>query len=425
MKFLQTLHQFRKGIRLHSFVLAVLMTWAMLCSIVVFGRIQYYSADLDAVSGTDTENTYLLLGSPLKEESLSAAETTLMADPLVKAVYSIQAVELLFYEGRPVEVYLYQPEMVEAFPKLKDLGIDFSADPNGCILGKLFHSGNEITLTSEKGEAVFPVAGRLTSPYRYLALTECYSDYGNFPNGPALGDLFRDTPAILLPQTREVMEKISALEPITRTPANLLVTFHSGSSTEAQEALLDGTNLASNYIFPLAELTDAALAQRSETLKLELPQPLLLAVTSMVAYLSMTVLILQKKQPALAQMYLCGASRRRCGAVVFTAIQLICLFPVICSTAFILIWPRLYWPALHPLNVAVNGHFTQWLYNQPGLVSLWSSLYRFLGSTVTIRPSCLLVVLGYWLLTAAISLALTIGFMKKHTPLTYLKGATQ
>ena len=162
-----------------------------------------------------------------------------------------------------------------------------------------------------------------------------------------------------------------------------------------------------------------------EALKEELPQPLLLAATALVAYLSITILILQKKQAALAQMYLCGASRRRCGAVAFAALQSIFLLPMVACIAFILLWPRLYWPALQPLNLAVNGGYAQWLFRHPNLLSFWTGVIELLSDSVLISPDCLLVVLGYFLLTVVISLLLTLGFLKKHTPVTCLKGAAQ
>ena len=429
MKFLHTVHQFRKGIRLHSFVLAVLMTWAMLCSIVVFGRVQYYSSDIAALSTEDLETSYLLLGSYTHASESALVEENLLAHPDVKAAYSMQKVAGVLCNGVSVNVLLYQPEMLEALPGLKALGIDFSADPNGAIIGNFAVSGKEITLSSEKGEDVFSVAGHLASPYRYFSLAEQYTNFALYSFEVPLVHLFKDDPVIILPQTEEVMSKISQIAPYMEHGGSLFVRLQPGLTQEEQAALLTKASTIDKYPrtkeYPLSQLVDEALAQRSTTLKMELPQPLLLAITAMVSYLSMTVLILQKKQPALGQLYLCGASRRRCGAVVFAAIQRICLFPVLLGTAFVLIWPQLYWPALSPLNIAVKGHFVQWLYQHPGLRAFWESIYQFLGSTVLIQPACLWVVLGYWLLTVAISLLITIGFMKRNTPITSLKGAQQ
>ena len=435
MKFLQSVHQFKKGIRLYAFFLSFLMLWAMLCGIAAFGKLRYYSLHQEIFSTCDVESTNFLT---LKYDpfSLAKQEASLEALPNVQYVFSTHTAYLLSYNGIPVKVVLYEPEMLEYFPKLKLLGIDFSKNPNGCILGRSLSAGSEITLTSDHGkyqqpvadyattehrEAAFPVIGYLNTPYQYMTLGGDDLSYGNPP--PDLELLFQDDPVVLMQKTEEVMEKLTALTPMVEHDDGFLVVFKLGLTVEEQRTQLVEASVSN--IRPLSLLEQYSQTAYREALKEELPQPLLLAATALVAYLSIAILILQKKQQALAQMYLCGASQRRCGAVAFAALQSVCLLPVILCTVFIFLWPKLYWPALQPLNLAVNGGYAQWLFQNPDLLALWTGITEYLSRSVLISPDCILVVLGYWLLTVVISLLLTLGFLKKHTPVTCLKGAAQ
>ena len=439
MKFLHLLSHYRRGIRFYSFVMAVLMTWAMFWAAAVYGRTQYLASDLNIVSGSDMENAYFLCYFPTKEDFIQGkdmeyaayVEQALEAETGVNAVFSIQIASPASYLGNPVSVVLYEPELLEFFPRLKDWGLDFSADPDGCILtGQLSEEesdeesaaalsvGDEIVLKFSGKEAVFSLAGRLQAPYRRMTLSVSATH-------PQTGDLFVEGKAILMQRTDTVMGKLKTLARKFEYETSLIAVFDE-TVPQAQRELLLKETAAGYMCFPLSELMQNTRKQVSDTLKQELPQPIFLAISAAVAYMSIAVLTFQKKQQALAQFYLCGASRGKCAAIVFATSQQLAVLPVLLNVLVIYLWPRIDWNSFAPTRlVAINPEFMAWGMENQQLLGDLQSLHQFASTQIVLRPECLSVVLWYCILTMLISLGVTVGVMRKYTPHAFLRGVSQ
>lgn len=428
MKFIRLLSHYRRGIRLYSFLMAVLMTWAMLWGVSAYGRVQYLTADLDIISSADVENAYYLCYFPTKEEFTEGkdmeyatyVEQTLEMEAGVGSVFSIQVVTAVYIGETRVSLMLYEPEMVAFFPGFKKLGLDFSENPDGVILAGQLSApvGEEVVLRVSGKKAAFSVAGQLQAPYRRMTFSVSATT-------PYAGDLFSDGEAVLMQRTDAVMAKLQTLTNRVNCDANLMVVFDEDTTPEQQKALLK--EKAAGYMaFPLAELVENSKSLVAETLKQELPQPLYLAISATVAYLSIAVLTFQKKQQTLAQLYLYGASRRKCAAVVFVAFQIFAVVPIFINVLFIFLWPQINWDAIDPFVLALGHQETMgWLLDNEQLFADLISFHQFASTSIAVRPACLWIVFGYYILTLLISLGTTVGVMRRYTPHTFLKGVSQ
>ena len=349
MKFLHLLHSYMKGIRLTALAFILMMTWAVFCGITTYGRMQNIQSDLDLVEAQGIENAYFLTQFVSQQDLLrgtnsknaAAAEEALEADFLVKNVFSIRTVPAS-YNGQNAAITLYEPEMLEFFPGIVDGGMDFSANPNGCILGTLEAEGigDEITLSFSGKKVSFPVTGRLSSPFRHVTL-----DSSGFP--PVLDELFTGDGAVFMLATDPVEEQLGNLAKRIKHNNNRIIVFQSGTTAEQREELIK--QLDSTWqIASLSDLIAESKEEVSKTFRQELPLPLFLLIVTGIGFLSIIILIFRNKQQQTALMYLCGGSRLKCGLIGFTALQLISSVPLILNAAFIYWYtsPLLPWNAL-------------------------------------------------------------------------------
>lgn len=427
MKFITLLHKYIKGIRASVFVLTLMMAWSIFSGIVAFGRAQYILSDTQTLKSADTSNAYMLMYFPSGEEVMTGKhadkaeklERVLESESIVAHVFSIRVANPVQYNDTNISIVLYEPEMLAFFPELEEMGIDFSDDPDGCILGsKIFsklNTGDSFQLNFSKNATkpildTFTVAGYLTPPYRRMQFTTSATI-------PYASDLFSEGDIVIMQATDNVMQRLDTLAKRIEHDRNLMVVFKDGTTKEEQEQLL--MELAPDNVFAsLDQILLNSESESAEILKEEMPQPLFLAVSSMVAYLSITVLVLKKKEKDIAVLYLCGASSWKCAMLSFAATQLYALLPVAINICVVLLWPQINW------NFSV--HFTSSIGEVFGItardyVSFW---LRTLDSS-RLNNDSLFIILGYYIVTSAISVAATAGAMLRHTPQSYSKGASQ
>lgn len=115
-------------------------------------------------------------------------------------------------------------------------------------------------------------------------------------------------------------------------------------------------------------------------------------LVSLVSYLSMTVLTVKKKEHEMAVYYLCGVSRGRCMAIVCTANCIISLIPAVINIIIAVAVPML---------------------ADMGYIVLDGYMYK---------SNVYLLILGYFVLTVAVSVISTAASMGRHSPLAFLRG---
>ena len=248
MKFLHTLWHYQKGIRLASFVLALLLIWAIMAGVLSYARVQNLTTGLQILKSAQSENAYFSMHFSTGEELVSGddqemakdLEKALEAEEMVQTVFSIRTVNPVSYNGTGLSITLYEPEMIEFFPALKQLGIDFSRAPDGALLGSPIFSGleagEEVTLhfakqASNPKPQKFPVAGNLPTPCQKMSFN--YSSTYLTAEG-----LFQEGEAILMQSTEQVMEKLKGYARRIDHNSNLIVVFKEGYAEEECRTLL-------------------------------------------------------------------------------------------------------------------------------------------------------------------------------------------
>lgn len=415
MKILQLLRGYMRGVRLYGFLLGIMLFFAVLFGCFAFGEVQHARADLDVIVDAESRNAYLMTYFPnysdmktgLDGETAQKLQARLEEDGSVADVFCIRTANPVSYEGEGISIVLYEPEMLAFFPELEKLGFDFSSAPDGCVLaGDRFGTlgeGDTVTLRLSREEVTLPVAGRLQNPYRYPSL-------GISATNTSAQDLFADGDAVFMQATDSTMAMLEKRARRITCDSNLIVVFEAGVEEQAANALI--AEIAPQYLLTSFDdiIADSREALR-KTLVQTIPIPVFLSVTAFFSFFSVAVLTFKKKQRELSYLYLCGGSVKRCGLLVFCASQIFALVPMILNGILLFIWPRIPWSEMYS-HMALAGHF-----ELQGIVRALSYQH--------IDPSCLWVVLAYYCMTVLISLAVTLPAMKRHTPLTYLRGVSR
>jgi uncharacterized membrane protein len=177
-----------------------------------------------------------------------------------------------------------------------------------------------------------------------------------------------------------------------------------------------------------------------KSLKQSLPRPLFLLSASLMAYLSILILTFKRQEKNLAMYYLCGASKRKSTMLTFITFTIIALIPILLVVAFIVSW--------EPLNISgeINSMYRDYLReadkngthytNMEELYPGWKGfvLEQFGGAinnriqkliNLDIKLVNLWIVFGFYGITALVAFLVTWLSMRKHSPLTYLRGVNE
>lgn len=396
MKLLRLLRSYFRGIRGAALVLSAMMTMAVFLGVLTYSRLEYIVSDYDVFSSNTLEDAYYVQSFETDLQALLQGPVQLIReleqDPTVDQVLSIAVATPLNYKGYGISIILYDPELIDAFPKLKKLGIDFSKNPDGCLLGSRrffdLKNGGQIQLNfprkQEESPEIFAVAGHLDYPYKHIS-------FDTSSTNVFTSDLFQSNDLILMLKSDELMARLEEIADVSYQ-SNFIVSLKPGLSEAEHSRILDKLNSGASAV-PLDEILEHSADRVARECKTQLPRPLFLLLAATVAYLSNVVLIIKKKEGDLAVWHLCGGGRAWCTGICALANALIALPPLVLNCLFVALAPELEWRGL--LNL--EGMF--------------------------INSSACLLVLGYYLLTLAISVTVTVCSMRRHTPLTFLRGA--
>ena len=413
MKLLKLLRHYLKGIRLSAFVLSIMMFWAIFMGVIAFSQLRTVRTDVDALKAKDAENVVLLVYFPTKFDVESGAdsdyaqtvEADLEAEALVETVLTIRTVNPVSYGKTRVSIALYEPEMLKYFPGLKKTGMDFSAAPDGCILGSTafnaLDKGDTISLKIGSQEVSLPVAGHLNYPYRHMALSVSATN-------PYISDFFKDGDTLLMQATESNEALIGQYAKQIVYHQNVIVIFKEEATQTQRDEILQ--RVAPNSVpYSFAEVWNTSNDTALDRIRSVMPRPLFLATSAAVALFSILVLTFHKKRRDTALLYLCGFSRQKCGLLVFTTFQLITTPVLLLSVLYIYLWPQVQWNLLGIKLMQMK---------LPQELIIWITSY----TRNSVSADCLIVVLIYYLVTLLISVGVAIWSMVKYSPTAYLRG---
>ena len=401
MKVLRLISSYFQGIRLPAVILSCMMSLAVFVGVLTLSRVLYVIHDYTIVRDTTLADAYYvgtfytieeLVQDPNKiYRETEAAIEELSHAPGTEKVYAACTATPLDYSGTGISICLIEPGLTEAFPRLKQTGVDFSSDPNGCLLGsRIFNrvkDGGLIELQffmPEPHTETFSVNGHIRHPYKQMI----------FPSAgttPRASDLFAVGDIILMQATAENMNRLSQIAEIQYNP-NYIVSLDPAASEEAREEVLEYLN-AQGLVTPLETIIANSAQMVAKELKLQLPTPIFLLISSSVAYLSILFLIFRKKAYEISVYHVTGGSKKACVMLTFLSGCIISLPALILNTLFVLLIPQYDWIS--------NAHLS--------------------GMSVT--PDILYLVFGYYLFTVFLSGLVAACSMAKHSPLSYLRGA--
>jgi len=419
MKLLTILQNYRKGARLSSLFLVVLMSWSLFQGIFVYGRYQNQITNTAIFKSAETDNAYYLqfflnAGDMLEDLDIKAAEKAVEAlrqNSQVKYVFTIQYAAPFPYNSTNTSIILYDPEMLEFFPKLKNIGIDFSQNPDGVILGSDLFSDLKVGEQIDYGTCAFPISGKLSNPYAIMAFNTASSQMSVNNLFHAAGD------SVIMQATDTVVAQLEATKCRMQISSNFVVVFRDGVSLEEQEAILN-TDAPKHVPVSFDQILENTEPSMKKALAQEIARPLFLAIASMIAFLSILILTFKKKEKEMAIWYVCGGSSKKCGLVNFLYFGILALIPVLLNVALIMYWPHINWVAVNKLIVSMD---LQEKLSEANYIKLLGSISYF-RSRFKVDNNCLSIVYIYYGVSILIALGATVGSMRKHSPLTYLRG---
>ena len=347
MKFIYLLSAYFKKLRLHSFVMMILMAFSMFLWVENMAVIRYILYDYRIVK-TSVEEAYYTEAFVSRDDmwrisrgeatELSAKLDEVSKMPGVDHIYGVYTVNPVKYKSGSFSVTLVDPKMVKDFPALKEIGLDFSNNAAGCVLvGTYFDDVKDsIDLSYMKAggskESV-AVIRHIRSAYKQLSLNEASSI-------PLARDLFADVDAaIIMLATPENIEHFSKVA-VVQQSTNYILVFSDMASEDEREDALDVISRICNVI-SLREITENTRLEIYSKLKELLPRPAFLLLASTVSYLSIVILFVRKKKSELAVSFLCGASKIRLSILTVCATVVVAAVPALINIAVVVAAERM------------------------------------------------------------------------------------
>ena len=405
-----------RGVRLYALFLVIMLFFAMVSGCIAVGEVLYANADLAVIRAAKGKNAYLLTYFPKASDIVTGLDSKrseklqvqLEAHENVKDTFGIRVANTASYDGEEFSIVLYEPGMLSFFPKLKELGFDFSTDPDGCVLaGSQFDTlrkGAAVTLRIGKEQVTLPVLNRLDQPYRHPS-------FGVSSTNLTAQDLFVDGAAVFMQSTDSVMEMLESKVRRISCSSNLIVVFDASVEEQAVQQMI--TEMAPEYT---TLSFDKIIADSEQLLRKEMvesiPIPAFLTITSFYSFFSIAVLTHKKKQKELAYVFLCGGSHRSCRWLSLGVCQVYALIPLFLTSLVVWLWPNIPW-----VNIR-----TELLLAEETNFALISLIRLFMSFRLDHR--CLWVAPMYYLVVVCLSVAVTHFSMKRHTPLTFLRGVS-
>ena len=397
MKSLYRINSFFKGIRAQSIILSIMIIGSVVLGIFTVARLNYMFKDYNMVKDAPADVYYIgNLSSPPTDRPWSEMGIELMEHlkefPGVERTYSIKTVEPAMFEDESIGILLYPQEMLEDFPALKKLGYDFQKNPDGFIV-------QSVVFSKFEGESA--VIALYNTSWRNLSV------HINGKVDPTLHVFSFGGSGTANMKSSELLSE-----------ANYLIGLDNETNQRMAEEYAGGVNVMPNVVFKIkadtsdaekeeiltyaqsvgncASLADIA-AEDLKNIKVEmktnLPRPLFLYFTSVVAYLSTAALIVFKKRKELAIQYLCGSSVGKCISTVMTSVTAMVMIPCIICVGMLML--------LRFFQKTLTEQF-------------WGMMFDW---------NCLYLILIFFVLTLLLSLVSAFLFLRKKTPVELLRGA--
>ena len=388
-------HHLIIGYRFRAVIMAVILVISMWTGVKAFAEINDMLINYRVISNSKLNNAYLYsyfytmdtFSPEGQNNTIDQIKKDLERNASVEAVFSVRAANDILCEsnGKSImfTILLYDKGMDQVFPMLKVLGIDFSDNPDGVILASRifnsFHKGDDLSFTIFPSErkASIKVAGHMHYPYKYLSL-------GGGGTELSLDDLFSSGIMQATQSTLDLVDRFNYYP-------DLLVDFSADSAAEEISLIIEELRETGN-VDSLNEIMERYYRELSIIVKQSAPRPLFFMIASMIAFLSLMIMMIRSRERDLAIAYLCGATKKKSAFEMVRVGIIIALIPTIISISMIIIVPELAWRGVIEQDESV------------------------------ITPDLIWFVVMYFVVIIIVSAVMVLISMGKKTPLQYLRG---
>ncbi len=362
---------------------------------------QYYSYRILKNSGLNTQNTYFYGLYPhigLEQQGLDAVRGSassifdmIESSSFVEKTYYVRYTDTFMYKDLYFGIILYEPEFFEALPLLKRYGLDFSDHPDGVIVSndifKDLRRGDAFEMTSltTSKKLSLTCAGHMKYPYKYLSLNSVSSTMH-------ADILFDNMQAMIMCADEEKMDELREYTDI-HSKTSVFFSVKDGTPEGEVQALLKHLNY-SGFAASIEGILDNSRKAITEYIKNYMLMPIVMMIASLIAYMSIIIINVFKKQREMAVTYLCGASKKSIYRTVLGSCFLISFIPSLLAVLYI---------QLAPTILSAGSEF------------------KNIASRVIVSDQIWIVV-GFLLLTLAVSFVTVFISMGRKSPLQYLRG---
>lgn len=322
-------------------VLAIIMTASLLMGAMTEASLEYISYDYELIKDAD-ENLFFAerLVSALELASLEKDDENefqtsdiiqeISKNPNIEYACGIRVANPATVHDYGISVTLYDEKILESFPALKDIGIDFGENQNGVVVvGDYFknYSDEEIEIFFSNNEKrKYKITGHVETPYKTISFENSASEmYSNY--------LIDDYNTIIMAATPENIRDISKISMVEFEQNYVFKIKETASEKERMEAV----ELCEKYgkVIPFKNIIKQTEEEYIKKAKETIPRPIFLFLVSYVAYLSLMVLSIRKKEKEMAIYYLCGLSKRKCIGLTLAATLLVAGIPMLITLLFV------------------------------------------------------------------------------------------
>ena len=348
MKSIRLICQFYHKSKFLLLLLTVILTVSCFFLLYTAGTVKYLRYTRDMFSDFLPNNSFCInYGTTLEYggdmelyiEEQHALIKSLKANPLIKEIAYMRHTGTLKYNEENVTVFLYNDILWERLFSFQTADISSLENKSGaipCITAcshfKEAEDSQSILLRAEydvsgKNPLMFQIASHVPYPYYIPAFLTAGTMQST-------DEFFSSGQYVVIRETEENLSKLKGITPIYPC-VSLFITFHEHAPQGDIEAFLQ--DLRNTYSIESAasiyENTEKSIASRR--LKL-LPMPVFLLVVSSAAFLSLSVLLLHKKEKEHAIYYLCGYSRRKVFLMSLCALGIPAFAAAILNSIFLL-----------------------------------------------------------------------------------------
>ena len=311
---------------------------------------------------------------------------------IVEKAYTVKISNSIEYNGVRTSIILYENGFIKEFPMLGRFGLGFADDSDGCILTTSvfneIHDGEyfdvDFYFGQEKTHGMLRSAGHLRYPYKHF-------EFAGYSSNLEADDVIVNSDVIIMQPDEGTLEMLNRYTNVTYMP-DVLFTIRENASPKDVESFINELN-NSGYVESFDDVVNNSRETVFEALRYQFIRPFFFMISTVAAFLSIMVVVVNTKRRDMAIAYLCGAQRID---LINTAIHssiAVCSVPSIIGVAFILLAPGLQWTG---------------------------RLERF-GDGSLITPELIWIVVAYFVLTLIVSVIAVLLTIGRKTPIENLR----